>query len=249
VRKLAAGVLALIGGLLLVSCAQVSDQATNDRAADGSAAPGGEPVLATRATGIVDGLLSVVLANTTDRTLMYADAVVQAHTADGDLVATSIDSASRTSCCAVVNLPAGQEYGLYLDVGTDADRVAGVDVTYRNVSWGAAGAAATEEPDLRADAVAVRHTADGAVVLADLTSGAAVPEAIAQAFVTDRDGRLLAVVSGRWTCLAPGTRRLHMQLFHPLPPDARVDRVVVHPVTDDPTRRAPACDTGNGAAS
>jgi hypothetical protein len=184
-------------------------------------------------------LLSVVLENDTDRMLKYAEAVIEARAADGTRMTTSLDQGSDASCCAIVNLPAGEQYGLYLDVGTDAD-VARVTVSYRDVSWGPANDD-TVPPALTAQSVALRHRADGSVVIADLTSDTDVPEAVVQAFVTDAAGRLLVVVSGRWRCLAEGTRRVYLQLFHPLPDDARVGRVVAHPVTDDPTKRKPDC--------
>jgi hypothetical protein len=245
VRKVVAPIAWAAGVLLLAGCAQINAQLDGAVVADGTPAPGGDPVLAVRSTGSVDGLLSVVLANDTDRTLRYAEAVVEARAADGTRVTTSLDEGSDASCCAIVNLPAGKQYGLYLDVGTDAE-VARVTVSYRDVSWGPAHDD-TAPPALAATPVALRHTADGSVVVADLTSDADVAEAIVQAFVTDAGGQLLAVVSGRWRCLTDGTRRLYLQLFHPLPDDARVDRVVVHPVTDDPTKSTPVCDGPAGS--
>ena len=78
-------------------------------------------------------------------------------------------------------------------------------------------------------------------MLADLDSAQPHQEVVAQAFVTDATGEFLAVVSGRWTCLESGRRAIRMQLFHPLPEGARVERMAVHPVPDGEARAVPEC--------
>jgi hypothetical protein len=198
-----------------------------------------QPILVTSEWGVVDGMLSVVVENTTDRTLRYADGVISVRTADSQLVASSLEG--DPSCCGIVDLRPGQQYGFYLDVGDGGADASVVEVAYRNVSWAAAATEQPDVPDVTARPVQLERGDADAVVLADLTSRGAQSEVIAQAFVTDAAGQLIAVVSGRWNCLRPGTQPIRMQLFHPLPPGAEVDRVLVHPVVDDPTRPAPAC--------
>lgn len=199
------------------------------------------PLLTTRQWGVVDGLLSVVVENTTDRTLRYATGYVTARTDDNEIVAASIES--DATCCEVVDLAPGGEYGFYLDVGEDAGSITRVDVGYRNFSW----APAAEEPapaTVRAKPVRIDQGPSSAVVTADLVSAGAHDEVVAQAFVTDRAGDFIAVVSGRWSCLVDGRRSIRMELFHLLPEGAKVERVLVHPVSDDPTRAKPDCSSG-----
>ena len=198
-----------------------------------------QSILLTRQWGVVDGMLSVVVENTTDRTLRYADGVISVRTSDNQLLTSSLEA--DPSCCDVVDLRPGQQYGFYLDLGEDAEEASRVEVSYRSVSWAQETSTEPLLPHLWAKPVELQRGDSDSVVVADLASSTAQDEVIAQAFVTDAAGQLLAVVSGRWTCLRSGHQSIRMQLFHPLPKDAEVDRVLVHPVVDDPTRPAPDC--------
>lgn len=239
------GAAVVAAALLTSSCSAISDQLSGSEVTSAEPEDLPEPILATRQWGVVDGLLSVVVQNTSERTLRYADGVILARTDDNQLVVASVEA--DESCCGIIDLRPGQEYGFYLDVGSSAADISRVEVSYRNVSWAPAGEAAPAEPRVRARPVRLEQDAGRAVVLADLVSDGAEPEVIAQAFVTDGAGDFLAVVSGRWTCVADGSRPIRMELFHPLPEDARVDRVVVHRVVDDPTRPAPDCAGQDGS--
>lgn len=230
----------VVGTLGLGGCTQISDQLDSAQVAEPSGGTSARPILVTRHWGVVDGMLSVVVQNTTDRTLRYAEGVVTARSGEDVLLATSTD-ATDTGCCGVVDLPPGQQYGFYLDVGSDtADQISRVDVAYRDISWGPASEAA-DTPSIAARPRGLERNKTGSVVVAELNTDDPVTEVVAQAFVTDRDGQFLAVVSGRWRCLRQGDREIRMQLFHPLPAGAQVDRVVVHRVLDDPTTSAPDC--------
>lgn len=244
-RKVVAAAIAT-AALVTSGCSAVSDQLDGrevgslEQTEDASSA-----LLVTRQWGVVDGLLSVVVQNATDRTLRYATGYITARTDENEIVAASIESDG--TCCEVVDLAPGEEYGFYLDVGDGASDITRVDMGYRNFSWAPAGEPAPDTGVVQAKPLGLEEEPAGAVVRADLLSDGPYDEVVAQAFLTDEAGDFLAVVSGRWTCLVDGRRSISMQLFHPLPRGARVERVVVHPVSDDPTRERPDC-AQSGAA-
>lgn len=228
-------VVAVLGG---AGCTQISRKAAG---ADSARAPGqtpARPILETVAWGVVDGMLSVVVENTSDRTLRSAVGVITARDRDDVLVATSLESPD--GCCAVVDLPPGQRFGFYVDIGEGAADVTRVDVAYRNVAW---APAAEQQPNpLTAHPVGIDSSTDGAVVVADVRSTEpTVAQASVQAFLNGPDGEFLAVVAGRWYCFAGGDNEIRMQLPHPVPAGTTVERVVVHPVTDDAGGAAPPC--------
>lgn len=223
---------------LASGCSQLDPQDETQAAAS---VPATAPILETKAWGVVDGLLSVVVVNTSDRTLRYAEGVVRAVDADGQVVSTSLGR-HDSGCCTVVNLAPDEEYGLYLDLGDDLDGVDDVTVDFRNISWVAAGTPAPTT-EVTTTSHGVDNEDSGAVVDATLTSPSPVVQVGVQAFLTDADGKFLAVVSGRWTCLAAGNNRIRMQLFRPVPEGAKVEAVVAHPL-DDTTAGTPppTCD-------
>lgn len=246
-RKLSVAVATLVVTLLGSSCSTIHDQLQGtqvpaDRAPASSRGPG--PILETTSWGLVDGMLSVVVRNTTHRTLRFANAVVTARTADDQLIASSLEYDER-ACCEVHQLDPGQQYGLYVDVGPNGSRIAQVDVAYRNVTWGRTTTG--EQLAVTARPVGLHAGERGTVVLADLTSRGPEARVVAQAFLTDRAGDLVAVVSGRWICLRPGRQQLRMQLFHPVPAGTQVHRVLVHPVGGDPEHPAPRCGSAPAA--
>ena len=197
------------------------------------------PVLVTQDWGVVDGMLSVVVRNTTDRTLQSASAVITARDDKDVLVASTLEAPTGT-CCTVTNLPPGDEFGFYVDIGDDADRIDRVDVAYRQVSW--AAAEQTTANTLSARPVRLDGNGLGAVVVADVrNTGPMVDQASVQAFLYGADGDFLAVVAGRWYCFSRGAHEIAMQLLHPVPDGTQVDRVVIHPVTDDPGGTALNC--------
>lgn len=198
-----------------------------------------QPVLVTQDWGVVDGMLSVVVRNTSDRTLRSATAVITARDDSDVLVSSTLESPSD-ACCAVTNLQPGEELGFYVDIGDDADQIDRVDVAYREVSWAAAGESSANT--LTARPVRLDGNGLGAVVVADVrNTGPMVPQAGVQAFLYGADGDFLAVVSGRWYCFSRGAHQISMQLLHPVPDGTTVDTVVIHPVTDDPDGTALNC--------
>ncbi len=232
-------VLAVATAVALSGCSQISAQLSDEREPGPvTSSSKDSPVLVTQQWGVVDGMLSVLVTNTTTRTLHYAEADITARSNANELVGTSRTSTDGR-CCAVIDLPPGEKFGFYFDVGPDGSTVSEVDVVYRDVTW-----AEDVEPTttFTATPTGVETNSVGAVVLADVrTKGGPAAQATAQAFINDANGDFLAVVSGRWDCFTNGLRKIRMQFFHELPPGAVVDSVTVHPVSGDPARPDPEC--------
>ena len=231
---------------VLTGCSDISAQLSGSQSSEPLESGETRPAapLETDSWGTVDGMLSVVVKNPAKRTLRYAVATIVARDANGTALGTSSTGAPNGTCCAVADLPPGASYGFYFDLGAEADQVAEVEMAYRDVAWGAPEDAETAPP-MEATPVGLSAGALGAVVIADVSApGAAVTQAVAQAYLVGPDGQFLAVVSGRWTCFpAGGSRRIEMQLFHPVPEGTVVDSVVAYPLTDAPRYPAPSCPT------
>jgi hypothetical protein len=233
-------VMLVVVGLFGTGCSQISAQLNGETVtADAPTEAPAQPILVTRKWGVVDGMLSVVVQNTTDRTLHGAEAVITARDDNDVLISTSIEDPDGP-CCSVSDLPAGQQFGLYIDVGDSADQISRVNVAYRNVAWATSGEVA--DSPLAAHPTSLVSDATGAVVVAEVESSAPmVPQASVQAFLTGPDGEFLAVVAGRWYCFSQGSHEIRMQLLHPVPPGTTIDRVAIHPVTNDPDEAALNC--------
>ncbi len=230
----------LVVGLLGSGCDQAATRLDRGAAAEPVAevAPA-LPILLTEEWGVVDGLLSVVVRNTTDRTLRSAEAVITARD-DNDVLVVSSRAARDGGCCSIADLPPGQEFGLYVDVGGAAEQIGRVDVAYRDVAWASADQSTVST--LEARPVELDGDSDGAVVVAKVrTDEPMVAQASVQAFLDGPDGAFLAVVAGRWYCFSQGSHEIRMQLLHPVPAGTTVDRLVIHPVTDDPDGTALNC--------
>ncbi|MBC9735593.1 hypothetical protein [Nocardioides marmotae] len=236
-RPLAAAALTLVLG----GCATISDQLAGSEVdpAVSSTAASADSLLETVSWAELDGLVSVLVRNPTDRTLRRADAVVTLRDERGTALASTVTRPRKGGCCTVRSLRPGGTYGLYVGTVGPGAEVADVEVTYRDVSWSSAAI-----PEVGAEPVRIEEGPRGSVVLADVTAqDDDVPSAVVQAVITDRDGGLVAVVSGTWTCFAAGeTRRIFMQLFRRVPEGSVVESVSVHP---DTTAVAPECPAGS----
>ena len=229
----ALGLVVILLGLLTGGCSDISAQMNDETVASTPDEGSTRPILVTRQWGVVDGMLSVVVRNTTDRTLRSAEAVISARDDNDVLLATSLEGPGGV-CCSVVDLPPGQQFGFYVDVGDSATDISRVDVAYRDVAW--ATADVESEVPLHAHAVGLESSARGAVVVAHVGSTSPlVVEASVQAFLNGPDGEFLAVVAGRWFCFSKGGHEIRMQLLHQVPAGTTIDRVVIHPVTEDPS--------------
>lgn len=211
----------------LAGCAQLTG-ADADVADPTAGTTGSTDVLATQEWGELDGLVSVLVRNDGDRTLRRATAVVTAVDERGVTLASSAVQSARGDCCTVLDLPPGTTYGLYFDTQVDPAAIADVEVRYRDVSW------ANDETisSVTAESVGIRGSAEGTVVLADVTpAGTAVDVATVQATLARPDGTFLAVVSGRWHCFpADQVQRIEMELLHPVPAGTTVTGVQVLPI-------------------
>lgn len=226
--------------LVLSGCSDISAQMQGAQVSSTSSVDvKTPPILVTQQWGVVDGMLSVVVTNTSSRTLRFANAVITATDANGVVVATS-RSTTDGSCCAVVDLPPGARHGFYFDAGSSSAVISKVDVSYREVAW--AAPSTRTDPEFTAQATGIEANSVGAVVVADVTTkGGPVAQVNAQAFLTDADGAFIAVVSGRWNCFVDGTREIRMQLFHPVPEGTKVESVAVRQLEHDPARTTPSC--------
>jgi uncharacterized protein YceK len=231
-RAIAVGVLALAPAL--GGCSTISDQLAGsevDPTVTTSAASA-DSLLETVTWAELDGLVSVVVRNPTDRVLRRAEAVITLRDSRGTVLAsTPAPTTAMTArlrdggCCTVRSLRPGGTYGLYVGTAGPGSEVADVEVTYRDVSW-----SSTPLSQVEARAVRIEEGPRGSVVLADITAEEDLPSAVVQAVVTGPDGNLAAVVSGTWTCFEAGdTRRIFMQLFRRVPVGAMVESVAVHP--------------------
>ncbi|GAA4752274.1 hypothetical protein GCM10023350_41930 [Nocardioides endophyticus] len=235
-----AALLLTVVGLLGSGCDRASTKLTGSGGDEpvADAAPA-RPILVTQEWGVVDGMLSVVVRNTTDRTLRSAAGVITARDRNDVLIVSSLEAQDGV-CCSVVDLPPGQEFGLYVDVGDAAEEISRVDVAYRDVAW--ASADESQPSTLEVRPVQLDGNGRGAVVVAKVhTDEPMVAQASVQAFLDGPDGTFLAVVAGRWYCFSQGTHEIRMQLLHPVPAGTTVDRVVIHPVADDPDGTALNC--------
>jgi hypothetical protein len=237
--RVSAIVVMLVVGLLGAGCSQVSTK-LNGGSDDLPTEVAARPILVTKDWAVVDGMLSVVVRNTTDRTLHSAEAVITARDRNDVLITSSLEAATG-ACCAVADLPPGQEFGFYVDVGDSAAEISRVDVAYRDVAWVPTGARTTSPLSARAvelQSSGVPHV----VVVADIRSTAPmVPEASVQALLKGPDGEFLAVVAGRWFCFSQGHHEIRMEFPHPVPANTTIDRVLIHPITNDPDGTALNC--------
>lgn len=181
--------------------------------------------------GVVDGLLSVRLHNNGDKTLARADALITVRLTDGATVQSG-PSRDNDLCCTVLDVPPDQDFGVYVDLGLEAEQIDDVSVSYRNLAYAAAASQAS--PRVRAgDAELVGGDTEAQVAVPLTAQGGDVPALAGQAFLTGPDGSFLAVVSGRFACFTQGEARdVVMELYHPVPDGTTIESVVAYPLAD-----------------
>ena len=188
--------------------------------------------------GVVGGLLSVRVVNKSGRTLERARAVITIVRGNGVSVSAG-GSVVDDKCCTVLSLPPEGHFGLYVDLGEQAEGIQEVRVGYADVSWSPPvdDALTTLDPKR----VSLTRGESGTTVTSMVTTTDDLVQAAAgQAFLTGPDGEFLAVVSGRFSCFSPSRpRRVKMELFHPVPDGTTVESVVAYPL-NDPTTTAGA---------
>ena len=176
-----------------------------------------------------DGQLAVVVRNTADVTIARARVRITAYDADG-AVLTATEGSEQSTCCSVLGLPPDREFGLFAGLDAPLDAVDRVDVQYLDVRT-----TSRTLPRVDVRGPQLRRTSDDAEVAAESEARGDVRGFIVgQAFLTDADGDLLGVISGRFYCFRDGTRRsVRMQLLRPVPPGARVERALAYPIPSD----------------
>jgi len=214
---------------LLSGCAQISDQiddAEAETVSDEIAAPS---VMETVDWAELEGLVSVLVRNPTERMLRRAEAVITVHTPEGEELATSPRQVYEGACCTAIDVPPGGTFGFYLFTGDVEGAVEDVEVSYKNVSWG--DAASGGGPVATAVPVQLSSNRLGTLAIADVTTrGGPVDTAVVQAVLEDPDGSLVAIISGTWDCFQPGTpTRIEMQLYQTAPPGTEIRSVTVYP--------------------
>ena len=198
-------------------------------------------VLETAEWSETDGLVSVIVRNDNDRDLRTAEVTMTARDENGEVLGTYGTSSmgGDSSCCTVQSLAPGEEFGLYFAVGEGSDRIDDVELTYSRLAW-AQKPSGSPSPEA-SDGTAVRARATDFVIQQDQTVVRAtvevgeedIPRALVQAVLRGRSGKLIAVVTGRWSCFeADSTRRIRMELFQPVPLGTGVDSVSILPIGD-----------------
>lgn len=214
---------------LLSGCAQISDQ-MDGAEVDATPANGAAvSVMETVDWAELEGLVSILVRNPTSRMLHRAEAVITVTNSEGEELATSGRRIYEGPCCTAVDVPPGGTFGFYLYTGDVAGGVQDVQVSYKNMSWGAAGSGGG--PVATATPVRLGPNPLGTLAVADVTTqGGPVDQAIVQAVLQGPDGALVAIISGTWTCFQPGQpTRIKMQLYQTAPPGTEIRSVSVYP--------------------
>lgn len=247
---------ALVLPLLVSGCSEVTaqmDGAEQEPTAGSGPDTAAQTVLTTVEWGEVNGLLSVLVRNDTDRVLRRADAVITVRNDAGVAIGSSAATTIEGRCCTAVEVPPGALFGFYFFLG-DAATVDQVEVTYKDVLWADAGRNAASQTSI--ELVDLHDNAAGSAVFADVTTqGEPIEAAVVQALVDGPDGAFEAVISGTWFCFSPGPPdRIAMQLYTTLPPGSSVRSVTAFPLesaadtTAGTANRDSTCDPEGNAA-
>lgn len=217
--------------LALCSCGQLSEQMEGAEV-DSAATSAQEELLTTVAWAELDGLVSVLVKNPSERTLSRADAVITVLDERGLTMSSSAKKTFEGRCCTAVDVPPGGTFGFYVYVGVLSSEITDVQVDYKNTAWGNAGEAGG--PQATAAPFNTYVNAAGSVAVADVTTtGGPIDSALVQAVVNDADGEFVAVISGTWFCFVPGpARRIYMQLYQVLPEGSTIESVSLYPKYD-----------------
>ncbi|ANH40217.1 hypothetical protein I601_3818 [Nocardioides dokdonensis FR1436] len=236
-QKLVSGVLPIVVIAMLASgCSTIRAQVDGSTRDDGASITL-PPVLETAEWAVNDGLLSVLVRNDDSRQLRNATVTLQGLDADGVLVGTwNADTmAGESSCCTVLDLEPDGQFGLYFAIGADAEQIDDIRLSFTEISWAERGGAPVEPAAVAVPQDTFLDT-DRTVVTARVVTGPQeVPRALVQAVLRGRSGKLIAVVSGRWSCFAADeTRRIRMELFQQVPAGTTVDTVTVTRLNSGP---------------
>lgn len=185
------------------------------------------PVVKVVSWGQSSGQLAVIVRNRSTQPIERMRVRITATDSDGATVVSTAGTAPDV-CCTIVGLPPGKDFGLFAELGDTVSDIARVEVEPQSVQLGKGRAA-----DVVASAPRFERYDGDTVVTADLTAkGRLTGYVAAQAFLT-RGGRIAQVISGRFYCFGPGSsHQVRLRLFHEVPADLRLQRVVAYAVPD-----------------
>lgn len=194
--------------------------------------------------GLDGRLLSLVVRNDGDRTIRSGRVRITVWDHHRHVLLRSSGPVGST-CCSVVGLSPGARFGLFLNLPAGrvahAGSIGAVEVQLLPEGRRLTSAPA---PRLRVDHATLARSTHDAIVTARVTTPAGTtPYVAGQAFLTDRRGHLVAVISGRFYCFDPhDSRVLRMQLLHPVPRGTRIGAVHAFAVPrHDRATSTPAC--------
>lgn len=186
-----------------------------------------QPHLRVLSWGRESGQLAVVVRNESRHFIERARVRITARDT-GDVVVLSTTGTPADVCCTILGLPPGEEFGLFAEVDDDVPDIGSVVVE---------PVAAETHPVDADERVTVatprlQRYDDDTVVTATVTARGRLSGYLAvQALLTDGEGVLAQVISGRFYCFEPGrARQVRLHLFHAVPGDLRLSRVVAYPI-------------------
>jgi hypothetical protein len=230
----------VIGYLLMTGVVGAGSDEGSDRPTPGLVTPTGgsgdtdhrDRPLKVISWGQASGQLAVVVQNDTDRPIRQLRVRITAMDGSGDVVMSTIGS-GRDVCCTVVGLPPGKYFGLFADIDPAAGRA--ITAVQVRPAYATTGTGTGSPATIAVSRTRLQRTGDDTVVTAELTTrGKDLSGYVAaQAFLVDKDGRVVQVISGRFYCFRPGaSHEIRLRLFHPVPTGVRLDRVVAYPIPD-----------------
>ena len=245
---------ATLGAALVLLLAVTGCGSAAERAASGTpSAPPTTPApvptdaLVVEEIGHVGALYSVVVRNPdTDKGLRHASFVLVAQHADGRLVryGERVPLGTPDTCCVIELLPPGGRYGLFFDIGKDAQDITEVSISVdpeefrlldprELVPLTASAGLPTVVPG-RAPGAAAQVTAVRTEVRTVVGSPRPL-NVVVQPVLEDAQGRFVAVIGARVRCVPVRGGSLVVDLALPVraPDGSRVREVLVHPAPTD----------------
>ena len=194
--------------------------------------------------------LAIVIRNDSPWLVRRARVRISAWDSEGELVRRTTGPAGST-CCTVLGLPPGGVYGVFLLLDRGVDDIARVRVRYATL---VSQRVRKDTPRIDVSGARLVRTSDDTLVEATFTRLGAIRDAggfvVGQAFLSDRRGRLVGVISGRFACFSPAAPSgwVSMQLLRSVPPGTRIERVFAYPIPDGvPVRFPHTCDLSSTA--
>lgn len=176
-------------------------------------------------------LVSIVVRNVDARQIEQALLRISLYDRSGRLLLSTTGPAA-SKCCTLLSVPPAGRFGLFLTVA-DVHGIARVGVAFAHPSAvRVRPSPASSRPRIRVTNARFVRTSHDALVTATFQPRRTVAAYVAgQAFLVDRRGHLVAVISGRFYCF-DGARPHHvrMSLQHPVPRGTRLGSVVAYPI-------------------